>query len=66
MEHIKVENTTFVRDPQTMALLQTDIKTRDEYISKKKLLIENRRLTERITNLENLMHDFLEKQKENN
>jgi hypothetical protein len=66
MKHIKVENTTFVRDPETMALLQTDVKARDEYASKKKLLIENKKLNERLTALENVIKKLIEEKKEIN
>lgn len=39
------------RDPQTMALVETDINTKNEYLSKKKLLVENRKMKEEISHL---------------
>ena len=39
------------RDTSNMALLETDIRVKNEYLSKRKLLTENRKMKEQIDNL---------------
>lgn len=48
---IKVEGTTLERDTKNMALLETDLKVKNDYLSKKKLLTENRKLKEEMQTL---------------
>lgn len=58
MSYIDVEGTSLKRDPTNMALLESDLRTKNEYISKKKLLLENRKLKNEMlelkTRLENI------------
>jgi len=65
MPIVKTEEHSLVRDTGNMALLETDTKVRDDYISKKRLLIENRKLKERMDNLEQMINTLMQNNKVN-
>ncbi len=51
MTHVKIEGKTLERDIGNRALLETDTRTRDDYITKKKLLIENRKMKTELSDI---------------
>jgi len=53
MSLIKTDEKTLVRDTVNMALLETDLKVKNDYIAKKRLLIENRKLRDKLEKMEN-------------
>jgi hypothetical protein len=53
MSLVKTDEKTFVRDTKNMALLETNLTAKNDYISKKKLLIENRNLKTKMEKMEN-------------
>lgn len=53
MSIVKTDEKTLVRDTGNMALLETDLKVKNDYIAKKKLLIENRHLKTKLEKMEN-------------
>jgi len=55
MSVVKTEEKTLVRDTRNMALLESDLKVKNDYIVRKKLLIENRNLKSKMEKMENDM-----------
>jgi len=53
MSIVKTDEKTLARDTGNMALLETDLKVKNDYIAKKKLLIENRNLRTKLEKMEN-------------
>jgi len=53
MSIVKTDEKTWARDTGNMALLETDLKVKNDYIAKKKLLIENRHLKTKLEKMEN-------------
>lgn len=53
MSIVKTDEKTLARDTGNMALLETDLKVKNDYIAKKKLLIENRNLKTKLDKMEN-------------
>lgn len=61
MPLVKVEDSTFVRDTKTRALINTDTAARDEYFSKVKMLTTNKNEINKLNNeVDNLKSELSE------